>query len=281
MFFFKRKKLIEINEKIEKVMQAIENQSRDFHNIEQHFNMLGQEVEKNAESINHILETMMNLNMDSKQYICSYIDEKSGKISSDDENRFINIKNILQEQEKNRTILSGGIADEIKKFWGSYNDNEKEMRKSIDSIKEFLHNIGRRFDMLGQEVQKNAENIDHIPETMMNLNMDSKQYICSYIDEKSGQMSSDDENRFVNIKNILQEQEKNRAISAEGIADEIKKIRDSYKDSEKEMWESINSMKELMDVNMEMENSEDGKLDAIENEIRLLLLNSVMEQIPQ
>ena len=94
-------------------------------------------------------------------------------------------------------------------------------------------------------------------------------------------MSSDDENRFVNIKNILQEQEKNRAISAEGIADEIKKIRDSYKDSEKEMWESINSMKELMDVNMEMENSEDGKLDAIENEIRLLLLNSVMEQIPQ
>lgn len=157
----------------------------------------------------------------------------------------------------------------------------ERLMQAVESQSHAFHKIEQRLDMLEQEMKRNAESINHIPKTIMDLNMDSKQYICSHIDEKSGQISLDDEKRFINIKNILQEHEKSRALLAEGIADEIKKFRDSYKDSGKEMRESINSIKELMDVNMEMENSEDGKLDVIENEIRLLLLNSVMEQIPE
>lgn len=161
------------------------------------------------------------------------------------------------------------------------NEKIEQLVQIVENQSDAFEKIENRLSLLEQKELRSAESINHVLETMIDLNKDSKQYVCDFLAEKDEQVSLKNEYEIKNLTNVLQEYEKNSISSLENIIAEIKKIQASHQDNAKETKELLNIIKELMDINAKMKNSIDGKLEVIENEVRLLLVNSVMEQIPE
>ncbi len=260
MLFFKQKKLIEINEKIEKLQQMMENQSHTFQSIEKRLDTLEQAAQKNAldfqnmdirmdaleqteeknvESIHNALKTITDMNADSRQYVCSCLTEKLDQMSLDNGKKIESLKSRLN-----------------------------------------LQNIENRLNKLEQLEQKNADSVRHALKAVRESDMDSRQYICDCLNEKLEHVLSDNEKKLECLKDILTDQKVKGLSLAESIAENVNRMQDSHGDYAKEIQESLNSIKELINVNTETDNAIIEKLDVVENEIRMLLINSVMDQIP-
>ena len=289
MFIFKRKKLLEINEKIEKMLQIMEDQTYIFQNLENRLTILEQTAQMNADGIQQALETVKDSNKDSRQYVCNYLSEKLEQVSSDNVKEFRSLKNMFDFQKRNMDSLGESIVGEIHKLQNRYEDHEKEMQESVNSIKEYVNenirtgnqDIKDRINILEQTAQMNADGIQQALETVKNSNKDNRQYVCNYLNEKLLQMSSNNEKELECLKNMFDIQKRDMDSLGESIVGEMHKFQNRYGDHEKEMQESLNSINELANMNAETGNSMDEKLDVVEDEIRLLLINSVLEQMPE
>lgn len=168
-----------------------------------------------------------------------------------------------------------------RKILNEINEKFTQMMEIMENQSHTFESIENRFNTLEQMNQRNTESINHILEIMMELNTDSRQYVFDLLNEKSEQILLDSEKKVESLKAILENQERARTSLKESLAEKIGKIQEDYRENERETQEYLDSIKELVDVNSEMGKSVDEKLDILDNEIRLLLINSVMGQITE
>lgn len=140
-------------------------------------------------------------------------------------------------------------------------------RKKLDEIE-------GKIDRLLHMMEKQSQDIS-------DYEKDNRDFLSRLLIEKIESLSDENKCRIEDVEKGLTIAEEKITALVEKNTEDIKRI---YVDQEKRdeaMGKKINTIRQNMEKDQKIRSEIADKLDLVENEIRLFLLNSVMEQIPE
>lgn len=209
MLFFKRKKIKEIEDKI---------------------NILNENIEKNKQSIDMLQKYMIDMNKNNQEMI---IDIKN-LIDKSEKQRNEDNELLIKKQEKICEVITNGMTEQIKDVLKNISSNYSDSKNNICSIKKELIEISNY----------NISNFNNVINEINNF-------------------SKTNSNNFINVK--------------KQVADIEKILKEEF---EKNDTMHINAKSSIDKINYISQKSKNS-INDIENEVRMLLLNSVMDKIPE
>lgn len=209
MLFFKRKKIKEIEDKI---------------------NILNENIERNRQSIDMLQKYMIDMNKNNQEII---IDIKN-LIEKSEKQRNKDNELLIKKQEKICEVITNGMTEQIKDVLKNISSNYSDSKNNICSIKKELTEISNF----------NISNFNNVINEINNF-------------------SKINSNNFINVK--------------KQVSDIEKKLKEEF---EKNDTMHINVKSSIDRINYISQKSKNS-INDIENEVRMLLLNSVMDKMPE
>ena len=209
MLFFKRKKIKEIEDKI---------------------NILNENIERNRQSIDMLQKYMIDMNKNNQEII---IDIKN-LIEKSEKQRNKDNELLIKKQEKICEVITNGMTEQIKDVLKNISSNYSDSKNNICSIKKELTEISNF----------NISNFNNVINEINNF-------------------SKINSNNFINVK--------------KQVSDIEKKLKEEF---EKNDTMHINVKSSIDKINYISQKSKNS-INDIENEVRMLLLNSVMDKMPE
>lgn len=247
MMFSNAKRIVEINEKTDRLLVIIENQNQEIISLkgevsrlqdkeQQLLNLLHSEVEKFfCEGVKNTDTIIENFNIQLRHTV-QEIFQKMGEMKQD----VMNLETMINLNSKN-------IMEEIKKAeqdMNTFSENEiEEMQRVGQDINTLFSNVSGKIQILEEEINTLSKNeIKEIQKVGKEMNILSEKIVKEIqSEERKTDILSDNVIKTLNeIKNLIDNQRK---------------------------------MKDVM-----LENNE--KIDYLDSYLRMLLLNNIMEQLP-
>lgn len=141
-----------------------------------------------------------------------------------------------------------------------------------------LREIEEKIDGVQQILERQAQEIKEMQEQYQRL-------LCEFMNEKMACLADENRNMIEAAETKLKDAQTNILSAVEENTEEIKQWRVLQESRNKEIEDALNTVKNSIRNEMkkerQMEKQIADKLDLTENEIRMLLLNSVLVQFPQ
>ena len=138
-------------------------------------------------------------------------------------------------------------------------------RKKIDEIEMKIDRLSQMLEQYMQDMSDNEKNSQHL--------------LAELIIEKTETLANENKCRIEEVEKQLQVFEAKISDLAEQNIDAIKNLEQAQKIHDKSQKEMFKELKRIMGEGQAIERENGEKLDLIENEIRILLVNSVMDQL--
>lgn len=107
-----------------------------------------------------------------------------------------------------------------------------------------------------------------------------RQFLSEVLDEKSEALSDEGQRRMNVLETALKNTESIISVSAEQSIEEIKNLNVDLGKKAGAVKKELKAVRKEIEEEHRVENTLVEKLDLAENEIRMLLVNSVMDQLP-